>query len=209
MIPKYYFLSLILRDQELTADILPEPPLSPLQCYQKRVLRTQQKIDQIIASLPEMRGPDILELIRQRDEILRRLNRHGSFWLAHSDQPFLPLLQRILRVSPTKIQAYSAALSQLLLETDVTVLLDEGKTPLIIEGKEYIAKTVLDSDYLTTDKCLEIVEKLRAYQCFPKKISFYLPGRRVYDYDVDAKRLTQREGEPEEAQFCRKIIQLR
>lgn len=206
MVPKYYFLQMILQDETLTADILPQPPLSPLQCYQKRRLDIQKKMDDAIAILPQLSGADALELIHQREEILRRLDRHGSFWLANSEKSFLPLLQRILRVTPSMIAAYSAALSHVLLN-DVTLLLDEGRTRLTIEGRDYIAKTVLRNDHLNTEKCLEIVEKLAEYQCFPKKISFLLPDGSCYDWDVKEERLSRRDEDAD--QFRRKIIQLR
>jgi len=206
MVPKYYFLQMILQDEQLTAEILPQPPLSPLQCYQKRRLDIQKKMDDAIAALTELSGADALELIHQREEILRRLDRHGSFWLSNREKAFAQLLQRILRVTPSMIAGYSTALSQVLLN-DVTLLLDEGKTRLTIEGRDYIAKTVLDKDHLSTEKCRELVEKLAKYQCFPKKISFLLPDGTSYDWDVQEERLTPRRDDAD--QFRRKIIQLR
>lgn len=208
MIPKYYFARMILQDEELTADIQPQPPLSPLQCYQKRCLDIQRKIDEAIRALPELAGPDILEIVEQREEILRRLNRHGSLWMNHRDQPFGLLLQRILRVTPAMIAGYSEALGRILLE-DVTILLDDGRTKLRIGEREYIAKTVLDSDYLSTEKCREIVEKLKDYACFPEKISFYLPKGELWDYFVAEDRLQKREEADGEDQFRRKMLQLR
>lgn len=206
MVPKYYFLQMILQDEALTADILPQPPLSPLQCYQKRRLEIQKKMDDAIAALPQLSGADALELIHQREEILRRLDRHGSLWLSHGDKAFVHLLQRILRVTPSMIAGYSAALSHVLLD-DVTLLLDEGRTRLTIDGRDYIAKTVLNTDHLSTEKCRELVEKLAEYQCFPKKISFLLPDGSSYDWDVQEERLSPRDEDA--SQFRRKIIQLR
>ena len=144
MIPKYYFLRMIFQDEELCANIEPQPPLSPLQCYQKRRLLIQQKLDAAIEALPELSGPDILEIVHQREDILRRLDRHGSLWLNHPEQPFALLLQRILRVTPAMIEGYSEALGRMLLGTDVTILLDDGRTHLRVGNKDYIAKTVLD-----------------------------------------------------------------
>ncbi len=206
MVPKYYFLQMILQDAELTANIVPQPPLSPLQCYQKRRLDIQKKMDDAVAALPQLSGADALELIHQREEILRRLDRHGSLWLSQRDKAFAQVLQRILRVTPSMIAGYTAALSSVLL-SDVTLLLDEGKTRLTIEGREYIAKTVLNTDHLSTEKCRELVEKLAEYQCFPKKISFLLPDGTSYDWDVQGEILTPREDDA--AQFRKKIIQLR
>ena len=206
MVPKYYFLRMIFEDEALCGEILSQPPLSELQCYQKRRLEIQQKIDAAIEALPELSGPDILEIVRQREEILRRLDRHGSLFLSQRNTPFPQLLQRILRVTPAMIEGYSAALGKILLDTDVTILLDEGKTKLRVDGREYIAKTVLEQQELTLEKCEGITEKLASYDCFPKKISFYLPDRRVFDYSVEEKVLSQRE---DDGQFSRKIIQLR
>ena len=206
MIPKYFFLRMILEDESLCCDIEPQPPLSLLQCYQKRRLEIQKKMDDAIAVLPELRGPDILEIVRQREEILRRLDRHGSLFLSQRNTPFPQLLQRILRVTPAMIEGYSAALGKILLDTDVTILLDDGRTKLLIEGREYIAKTVLEQPELSLEKCREIRSKLAEYGCFPEKISFYLPDRGVFDYLVLEDILSQRE---DDGQFSRKIIQLR
>ena len=104
MVPKFYFLRMIFEDEALCGEILPQPPLSELQCYQKRRLEIQQKIDAAIEALPELSGPDILEIVRQREEILRRLDRHGSLFLSQRNTPFPQLLQRILRVTPAMIE---------------------------------------------------------------------------------------------------------
>lgn len=204
MIPKYYFARMILLDETLSADIEPEPPLTPLRCYQKRRLLIQQTIDEAIEALPELSGPDILEIVRQREEILRRLDRHASLWINAGDQPFRQVLQRILRVTPALIEGYSAALGQVLL-TDVTILLDEGRTRLRIGKKDYIVKTVLDSKEPTVVKCEELLRKLGEYNCFPQKLTLYLPDGRAFDYE--AGQLTRREGTA--AQFSTQIIQLR
>ncbi len=205
MIPKYYFLRMIFEDEELCADIRPQPPLSPLQCYQKRRLQIQQKMDQAIAALPELGGGDVLEIVHQREEILRRLDRHGSLWMSQGEkQPFRQLLQRILRVTPAMIEGYSAALEKLLLDQDVTILLDDGQLPLRIEGRDYIAKTVLEGE-LTLEKCADILEKLAGYGCYPQKLSFYLPQRQVWDYLVEEQRLERRGDD----QFRMATIQLR
>ncbi len=205
MIPKYYFLRMIFEDEELCADIRPQPPLSPMQCYQKRRLLIQQKMDEAIAAFPELPGGDILEVIRQREEILRRLDRHGALWLSQGEkQPFRQLLQRILRVTPAMIAGYSAALEQLLLEQDVTILLDEGKMPLRIQGRDYIAKTILEGE-LSREKCRDILGKLADYGCFPRKLTFYLPEGKVWDYLVEEDLLQPRE----DAQLSRAITQLR
>ncbi len=206
MVPKYYFAKMILEDENLCRELSPEPPLTEFQCYQKRRLEIQKKMDEAIAVLPELSGPDILEIVHQREDILRRLDRHGAFFLGGQRSPFPQLLQRILRVTPAMIEGYSAALGKILLDTDVTILLDEGRTKLLIEGREYIAKTVLEQPELTLDKCREITKKLAEYQCFPEKISFYLPDRQVFDYFVKEDMLTRRE---DDGQFSRKIIQLR
>ena len=154
MIPKYYFLRMIFQDEELCADIKIQAPLSPLQCYQKRRLLIQQKLDAAIEALPELSGPDILEIVRQREEILRRLDRHGSLWLGHQKEPFVRLLQRILRVTPAMIEGYSEALGRMLLGTDVTIILDDGRTHLRVGNKDYIAKTVLDGNEPPVEKCM-------------------------------------------------------
>ncbi len=197
---------MIFEDQELCADIKPQPPLSSMQCYQKRRLLIQQKIDAAIAALPELPGGDILEIVHQREDILRRLDRHGHLWLSHgSEQPFPKMLQRILRVTPSMIEGYSSALQKLLLEEDVTIVLDDGKMPLRIEGRDYIAKTVLDTQELSKEKCLDILEKLEAYNCFPSKLTFHLPSGQVWDYLVAEGELIQRK----EDQFKMDIMRLR
>ena len=207
MIPKYYFLRMILQNEELCADIQPQPPLSPLQCYQKRRLLIQQKLDAAIEALPELSGPDILEIVRQREEILRRLDRHGSLWLTHQKEPFAKLLQRILRVTPAMIEGYSEALGRLLLDTDVTVLLDDGRTHLRVGNRGYIAKTVLDSSEPTVEKCEDLLQKLADYHCYPQKLTLCLPDGRFFDYEAATHRLTQREGNAD--QFRSQIMKLR
>ena len=204
VIPKYYFHRLILSDEELCAPIVPQPPLSPLQCYQKRRLKIQQKLDEAIAALPPLAGPDILELVLQREEILRRLDRHGSFWLSRQEQDFRKLLPRILRVTPAMIEGYQQALGQALL-SDATLLLDDGQTRLVDQGRDYIAKTVVEGE-LTLSKCHEILEKLAEYRCFPKKVSFRLSDGQLWDYVVETDSLSPRE---DDGQFNRKILQLR
>lgn len=205
MFPKYYFARMILQDETLCADIEPEPPLTPLHSYQKRRLLIQQRMDEAIEALPELSGSDILELVRQREGILRRLDRHASLWMNAGNQPFRQVLQRILRVTPSMIEGYSAALGQVLL-TDVTILLDEGRTRLRIDKKDYIVKTVLeDSKEPTVEKCQELLQKLADYDCFPQKLTLCLPDGRAFDYQ--AGQLTRREGAA--AQFSSQIIQLR
>ena len=207
MIPKYYFLRMIFQDEELCANIEPQPPLSPLQCYQKRRLLIQQKLDAAIEALPELSGPDILEIVHQREDILRRLDRHGSLWLNHPEQPFALLLQRILRVTPAMIEGYSEALGRMLLGTDVTILLDDGRTHLRVGNKDYIAKTVLDGSEPTVEKCLELQQKLADYGCYPQKLTLCLPDGRFFDFDALSSQLTQREGSAD--QFCSQIMKLR
>ena len=207
MIPKYYFLRMIFQDEELCADIKIQAPLSPLQCYQKRRLLIQQKLDAAIEALPELSGPDILEIVRQREEILRRLDRHGSLWLGHQKEPFVRLLQRILRVTPAMIEGYSEALGRMLLGTDVTIILDDGRTHLRVGNKDYIAKTVLDGNEPTTEKCMELLQKLADYGCYPQKLTLCLPDGRFFDFDAVSSELTQRDGSAD--QFRSQIMKLR
>ena len=207
MIPKYYFLRMIFQDEELCADIKIQAPLSPLQCYQKRRLLIQQKLDAAIEALPELSGPDILEIVRQREEILRRLDRHGSLWLGHQKEPFVRLLQRILRVTPAMIEGYSEALGRMLLGTDVTIILDDGRTHLRVGNKDYIAKTVLDGNEPTVEKCRELLQKLADYGCYPQKLTLCLPDGRFFDFDAVSAELSQREGSAD--QFRSQIMKLR
>lgn len=210
MIPKYYFVRLIFQDPELIAPIPEEAGLTPLRSYQKRRLRIQQKIDAFIAALPELAGPDILELIRQREEILRRLDRHASLWLNSRNQPFEKVLQRILRVTPSMIEGYSQALGQLLFHCDVTLLLDRGKTRLRVDRKDYIAKTVLDTAEPTVEKCRELCDKLAVYHCYPQLMTLLLPDGRRFSYDCAAETLWEEAAATEEAaQLYSQMLPLR
>lgn len=196
MVGKYYLYKVILRNNALTGELKDEPELlfsgkmSQQDLYEQRVQDINANCLAAVKSIDTLTGAEANSLMQQKDRIIGSLLGHWTdialqLNMGHS---FAETLADQLDVNTDKIHTYETAEKSLVGERVVLVSLDGNHTKLIKDGKPQIVQTRIKNNFVTIEKCREIVTNLANYHCHPKKVCIDLsiftstPGNECGDF---------------------------
>lgn len=199
---KYYLTEMILARDILTADLKEEVlpgsieylfnmPVPIEVLYDNRVGLIKTAIDSHIKEIDTITGADVLELMRQRDDILHRLQAQRHYVLdilIPNGDLFSDILEQVLGIDMVGIRAYREAEKLLTGARIVPVILDGNNTPLIIDGEKRTFGVEVTDNRITMDVCQKAVARLAEFNCYPKKLEFLLsiytstPGNEYGDF---------------------------
>ena len=138
-------------------------------------LITQLVKTQFIEDLENVSGKEIISLFAQATSIERDLKekKYAETLLANK-HPFIEVLEGLFELDLIHIENYERAENLLTGKRNITVILDNNNTHFIKDGKEIMIQTEIENNIVTIQKCKELIEKLNAENCYPKKLDFSL-----------------------------------
>lgn len=211
MINKYWLYKQVLEKQSCTSNLKPEestqfdifdfPKPTMEELYSQRIEQIDYHMLSCIDVISVLTGHETKSLMRQRDHILNSLKGQWENVKAMLDfgYSFKEVLERRFGITLNNIYDYEKAEKLLTGNREVTVILDNNRTKLTMNGKTVMVHTIAKNNNVPIEKLREIAQTLHDRKCYPNEL------------EVNLSVYTQTAGnelgdEPEECLTDKKVI---